>query len=49
VGAETEAESVTIVLADDHEVVRAGIREVLEDEPGFEVGAEAGEADTAAR
>ena len=39
----------TIVLADDHELVRAGIRKVLEDEPGFEVVAEAGDAETAAR
>ena len=39
----------TIVLADDHELVRAGIRMVLEDEPGFEVVAEAGDAEAAAR
>jgi len=50
VGAESGAdERVTIVLADDHELVRAGIRKVLEDEPGFEVVAEAGDAETAAR
>jgi len=49
VEAETEADRVTIVLADDHELVRAGIRKVLEDEPGFEVVAEAGDAETAAR
>ncbi len=39
----------TIVLADDHELVRAGIRKILEDEAGFEVVAEAGDAETAAR
>jgi len=37
------------VLADDHEIVRNGIRMVLEAEPDFEVVAEAGDADTAAR
>jgi two-component system response regulator NreC len=40
---------VTIVLADDHEVVRNGIRMVLEAEPDFEVVAEAGDADAALR
>ena len=39
----------TIVLADDHEIVRHGIRMVLEAEPDFEVVAEAGDADAAAR
>jgi two-component system response regulator NreC len=34
---------VRIVLADDHEVVRNGLRMVLEAEPGFEVVAEAGD------
>ena len=37
------------MLADDHEIVRNGIRMVLEAEPDFEVVAEAGDADTAAR
>ena len=48
----TEAGSeapITIVLADDHAVVRSGLRMVLEREPGFEVVAEAGDADAALR
>ncbi len=40
---------VHIVLADDHEVVRAGLRLLLEAEPGFEVVAEAGDVDGAVR
>jgi two-component system response regulator NreC len=47
--AETDDEKITIVLADDHELVRAGIRKILEDEAGFEVVAEAGDAEAAAR
>jgi two-component system response regulator NreC len=39
----------TIVLADDHTVVRSALRMLLEAEPGFEVIAEAGNADDAAR
>jgi two-component system response regulator NreC len=39
----------TIVLADDHAVVRSGLRMVLEREAGFEVVSEAGDADTAVR
>ena len=38
-----------IVLADDHVVVRRGLRMLLEAEPGFEVVAEAGTVDDAAR
>jgi two-component system, NarL family, response regulator NreC len=37
------ASPVTIVLADDHQVVRSGLRMVLEAEEGFEVVAEAGD------
>jgi DNA-binding NarL/FixJ family response regulator len=33
--------AVRIVIADDHEVVRKGLRSLLESEPGFEVVAEA--------
>ena len=33
---------ITIVIADDHQVVRAGLRLLLEAEEGFEVLAEAG-------
>jgi two-component system response regulator NreC len=42
-------EPITVVLADDHELVRDGIRLVLEAEPDIEVVAEAGDAETAAR
>src|SRR5690349_3439879 len=45
----TESELITIVLADDHAVVRSGLRMVLEREPGFEVVSEAGDADAALR
>ena len=38
-----------MVLADDHEVVRSGLRLVLEAAPGFEVVAEAGDVDAALR
>jgi two-component system, NarL family, response regulator NreC len=40
---------ITIVLADDHAVVRSGLRMVLEREGGFEVVSEAGDADSALR
>jgi two-component system response regulator NreC len=36
------AGTITIVLADDHEVVRAGLRMLLDAEPGFAVVSEAG-------
>ena len=39
----------TIVLADDHTVVRNALRMLLDAEPGFEVVAEAGDVDTALR
>jgi two-component system response regulator NreC len=39
----------TIVLADDHTVVRNALRLLLDAEPGFEVVAEAGDADDALR
>jgi two-component system, NarL family, response regulator NreC len=42
-------ETVTVVLADDHELVRDGIRMVLEAEPDIEVVAQAADAETAAR
>lgn len=45
---DTEA-TISIVLADDHVVVRSALRMLLEAEPGFEVVAEAGDADTAIR
>jgi two-component system response regulator NreC len=41
--------SITIVIADDHQVVRAGLRLLLEAEDGFEVVAEAGDVPTTER
>ena len=43
------ADQITIVLADDHAVVRKGLRLLLDGEEGFEVVAEAGTADDAMR
>jgi two-component system, NarL family, response regulator NreC len=43
------APHVKIVLADDHAVVRVGLRMLLDAEPGFEVVAEAGNTRDAAR
>jgi two-component system response regulator NreC len=40
---------ITIVLADDHPVVRQGLRMLLEAEPDIEVVAEAGDVDAAKR
>ena len=42
-------DATTIVLADDHAVVRSALRMLLEAEPGFEVVAEAGDATNAIR
>jgi two-component system response regulator NreC len=47
--ADTQERSVRIVLADDHSVMRAGLRLLLDAEPEFEVVAEAGNAVDAAR
>jgi two-component system response regulator NreC len=44
-----DGETIRIVLADDHEVVRDGLRMVLEAEPGLEVIAEAGDLETTRR
>ena len=44
-----EAEDVRIVIADDHPIFRAGLRSVLEAEPGFVVVGEAGDGDEAVR
>ena len=46
---ETTEEPITIVLADDHELVRDGIRMVLEAQPDIEVVAEGADGDAAAR
>jgi two-component system, NarL family, response regulator NreC len=44
-----DVEPITIVLADDHAVVRSGLRMVLEREGTFEVVSEAGDAESALR
>ena len=44
-----EDDSVRFVLVDDHEVVRGGLRRVLEAQPGWSVEAEAGDIDRALR
>lgn len=43
------AGQITIVLADDHQVVRAGLRMLLQAEEGFDVVAEAGDVATTER
>jgi two-component system response regulator NreC len=49
-GSQSEAdEQIRIVIADDHSVVRRGLRQLLENEKGFEVVAEAGDLDSARR
>jgi two-component system, NarL family, response regulator NreC len=48
-GSKPEIETTTIVLADDHTVVRNALRLLLDAEPGFEVVAEAGDAEAAVR
>jgi two-component system, NarL family, response regulator NreC len=44
-----EGDSIRFVLVDDHEVVRSGLRRVLEAQPGWSVEAEAGDIDRALR
>jgi two-component system response regulator NreC len=41
--------SIRIVIADDHEIVRRGLRQLLDNEEGVEVVAEAGDIETARR
>jgi two-component system response regulator NreC len=43
------ASAIRIVIADDHAVVRSGLRLLLDGEPDFEVVAEAGDVDAAQR
>jgi two-component system, NarL family, response regulator NreC len=45
----TSAEEVTVVLADDHAVVRKGLRLLVDAEPGLRVVAEAGTVPDALR
>ena len=44
---EAPAGQTTVVIADDHAVVRSGLKTLLDNEPGFEVTAEAGDVRTA--
>jgi two-component system response regulator NreC len=44
-----DARAVRVVIADDHSVVRRGLRQLLESEPGFEVVAEAEDLEGARR
>jgi two-component system, NarL family, response regulator NreC len=44
-----EGSKVRVILADDHEIVRDGIRMILESEPDIEVVAEVGDAEAARR
>ena len=46
---EGAGDAITIVLADDHEIVRSGIRMVLEAQPDMTVVAEAGDGNDAVR
>jgi two-component system, NarL family, response regulator NreC len=48
-GAEPSGEPIRIVLADDHQVVRSGLRMLLDGERDFEVVAEAGDVESARR
>jgi two-component system response regulator NreC len=48
-GEAASASSIRIVLADDHAVVRSGLRMLLDNEQGFEVVAEASDVDSARR
>ena len=48
-GSSAEARPIRIYLLDDHEVVRRGLRELLESEPDFEVVGESGSAAEATR
>ncbi|HWD70323.1 MAG TPA: response regulator transcription factor [Solirubrobacteraceae bacterium] len=43
------AEQIKIVIADDHAIVRRGLRQLLDDEDGFEVVAEAEDVESARR
>jgi len=45
----TQPGPITLLLADDHVVVRAGLRMLLDAEPGFEVVAEAGDVPSTIR
>ena len=44
---EGSTDTTTVVIADDHAVVRSGLKSLLDAEPGFEVTGEAGDVHTA--
>jgi two-component system, NarL family, response regulator NreC len=46
---DASAATITIILADDHPIVRSGLRMLLEAEDDFEVVAESGDSDSARR
>ena len=46
---QSQARTITIILADDHEIVRDGLRRIVEAEADMEVVAEAGDAEAARR
>jgi two-component system, NarL family, response regulator NreC len=48
-GTEVDPDAIRIVIADDHAVVRRGLRLLLDSEDGFHVVAEAGDVDSARR
>ncbi|MEA2248933.1 MAG: two-component system, NarL family, response regulator NreC [Solirubrobacteraceae bacterium] len=48
-GAEVEAAAITVVLADDHDIVRSGVRRLLNAEDDVEVVADAADAEAALR
>ena len=48
-GPQADGDRVRIVIADDHVVVRRGLRMLLDAEDGFEVVAEAGNVEDARR
>jgi two-component system response regulator NreC len=48
-GSDSQTHGISIILADDHEIVRDGLRRIVEAEGDMEVVAEAGDADTARR
>jgi DNA-binding NarL/FixJ family response regulator len=43
---EIRSDEIRIVIADDHPIVRKGLRQVIEEEPGLKVVAEAGDGET---
>ena len=45
----TTADTISVVIADDHSIVRRGLRDLLDAETGFEVVAEASDLDDARR